>query len=99
MIIENTILSNLSIDNDNPRVFECRTSISNPQAQLTITRQGNDGQKYLDIQYKTSSTYINGINSIQFMVRSFLCSSVIISSIIFLVTTNRYFFSWKSFNM
>jgi hypothetical protein len=68
MIVENTILANLSLDNDTSRVFECRTSISNPQAQLIITRQGTNGEKHLDIQYKTSSSYINGINSIQFMV-------------------------------
>jgi hypothetical protein len=68
MIIDNLILSNLSFDNDNSRIFECRTSPSNPQLQLTVFRQTKDGQKYFDIQYKTSSTYINGINSIQFMV-------------------------------
>ncbi len=68
MIIDNPILSNLSLDNDNSRVFECRTSSSNPQVQLTVFRQSKDGEKYLDIQYKTSSTYIDGINSIQFMV-------------------------------
>jgi len=89
MIIENTILSNLSIDNDNPRVFECRTSISNPQAQLIITRQTNDGQQHHDFQYKTSSSYINGINSIQFMVH-FISNffSSIIFLYIFLVTKN-----------
>jgi hypothetical protein len=68
MIIDNSSLSNLSSDHDNSRVFECRTSLSNPQVQLNVFRQGKDGQKYLDIQYKTSSTYINGINSIQFSV-------------------------------
>jgi hypothetical protein len=68
MIIDNPILSNLSLDIDNSRVFECRTSSSNPQVQLTVFRQSKDGEKYLDIQYKTSSTYIDGINSIQFMV-------------------------------
>jgi hypothetical protein len=68
IIIEKTRFSNLSIDNDNSRVFECRTSISNPQAQLMVSRQTNDGQKHFDIQYITSSSYINGINSIQFMV-------------------------------
>jgi hypothetical protein len=69
MIIESSLLSNLSIDdNDKPIEFECRTSISNPQVQLTITRQTDDGQKHFDIQYKTSSIYINGINSIKFTV-------------------------------
>lgn len=65
MIIEHT---NFSKDNDNSRLFECRTSISNPQAQLTVTRQTSDGEKHYDIQYKTSNSYINGINSLQFTV-------------------------------
>jgi hypothetical protein len=68
MVINNALFSNLSMDNDDPIEFECRTSISNPQVQLTITRQSNDGQKHFDIQYKTSTSYINGINSIKFMV-------------------------------
>ena len=68
MIIEHTNFSN---DSDNSRLFECRTSISNPQVQLTITRQTSDGTKHHDIQYKTSNSYTNGINSLQFTV----CSS------------------------
>jgi hypothetical protein len=67
-IIDSTLLSNLTVGNDNLGEFECRTSISNPQAILTIIRQSNDGVKHSDIQYKTSSTYTNGINSIKFMV-------------------------------
>jgi hypothetical protein len=68
MIVESEILSNLSMDNNLYGEFECRTSISNPQAQLSITRQSNDGQKHLDIQYRTPSSYNNGINSIKFIV-------------------------------
>ena len=56
------------MDDNNLSEFECRTSLSNPQAQLTLFRQSNDGQKHFDIQYKTSSLYKNGINSIKFMV-------------------------------
>ena len=67
-IIDSTILSNLTVGNDNLGEFECRTSLSNPQATLTIIRQTNDGIKHSDIQYRTPSTYINGINSIKFMV-------------------------------
>ena len=52
------ILENLNVEHQ----------LSNPQAILTIIRQTNDGIKHSDIQYKTSSTYINGINSIKFMV-------------------------------
>ena len=70
MIVDHPIFSNLSLDHDNCRVFECRTSSSNPQAQLTVYRQANDGTKHMDIQYKTSSAYINGINSIQFTVEN-----------------------------
>ncbi|CAF5074428.1 unnamed protein product, partial [Rotaria socialis] len=66
-IIDSTILSSLSVGNDNLGEFECRTSLSNPQATLSIIRQSNDGVKHLDIEYKTPSTYINGINSIKFM--------------------------------
>jgi hypothetical protein len=73
-IIDSTLLSNLTVGNDNLGEFECRTSISNPQAILTIIRQANDGVKHSDIQYKTSSTYINGINSIKFMVSFILWS-------------------------
>ena len=68
-IIDSTLLSNLTIGNDNLGEFECRTSLSNPQAILSIIRQTNDGIKHLDILYKTPSTYINGINSIKFMVK------------------------------
>ncbi|CAF1198899.1 unnamed protein product [Adineta steineri] len=67
-IIDSTILSNLTVGNDSLGEFECRTSISNPQATLTIIRQSNDGIKHSDIPYKTSSTYLNGINSIKFML-------------------------------
>jgi hypothetical protein len=67
-IIDSTLLSNLTVGNDNLGEFECRTSISNPQATLTVIRQSNDGKKHTDIQYKTPSSYINGINSIKFMV-------------------------------
>lgn len=67
-IIDSSILSNLSVGNDNLGEFECRTSISNPQAILSIIRQSNDGIKHSDIEYKTPSTYSNGINSIKFMV-------------------------------
>ncbi|CAF3700945.1 unnamed protein product [Rotaria socialis] len=67
-IIDSTILSSLSVGNDNLGEFECRTSLSNPQATLSIIRQSNDGVKHLDIEYKTPSTYINGINSIKFML-------------------------------
>ncbi|CAF4709198.1 unnamed protein product, partial [Rotaria sp. Silwood2] len=68
IIIGNEFFSNLSMNNDTYNEFECRTSISNPQTQLTIIRQSNDGQKHFDIRYKTSDTYINGINSIKFML-------------------------------
>ena len=68
MIIDNSSLSNLSSDHDSSKIYECRTSLSNPQVQLTVFREGKNGQKYLDIQYKTSTTYTNGINSIQFTV-------------------------------
>ena len=67
-IIDSSILSNLTIGYDNLQEFECRTSISNPQAILTVIRQTNDGIKHSDIQYKTPSVYRNGINSIKFMV-------------------------------
>jgi hypothetical protein len=67
-IMDSTLLSNLTVGNDNLGEFECRTSISNPQATLTVIRQSNDGTKHSDIQYRTPSTYINGINSIKFMV-------------------------------
>jgi hypothetical protein len=67
-IIDSKILSNLTIGNDNLGELECRTSLSNPQARLTIIRQTNDGIKHSDILYKTPSTYINGINSIKFTV-------------------------------
>jgi len=56
------------MDNDISNEFECRTSSSNPQVQLKIIRQSKDGQKHFDIQSKTPSSYINGINSIKFMV-------------------------------
>lgn len=69
-IIDSAILSNLSVGSDNLGEFECRTSMSNPQATLTVMRQSNDGTKHVDIEYKTPSTYINGINSIKFMVSS-----------------------------
>jgi hypothetical protein len=72
-IIDSTILSNLTIGNDNLGEFECRTSLSNPQAMLTIIRQTNDGIKHSNILYKTPSIYINGINSIKFMVIIFYC--------------------------
>ncbi|CAF1488244.1 unnamed protein product [Rotaria sordida] len=68
IIIGNEFFSNLSMDDDICNEFECRTSISNPQTQLTIIRQSNDGEKHFDIRYKTSSIYINGINSIKFML-------------------------------
>ncbi len=70
-IIDSTILSNLTIEHDNLGEFECRTSLSNPQATLTIIRQTNDGIKHSDILYKIPSTYMNGINSIKFMVINF----------------------------
>ncbi|CAM4919915.1 unnamed protein product [Rotaria socialis] len=71
-IIENERFANLSMhsgdddDDDKHYEFECRTSLSNPQAQLTIFRQSNDGKIHPDIQYITSLSYINGINSIKF---------------------------------
>ncbi|CAF1409739.1 unnamed protein product [Adineta steineri] len=68
MIIGNEFFSNLSINNDDSREFECRTSSSNPPAQLKITRQTNDGQKHLDIQYKKPKSLTNGNNSIKFML-------------------------------
>jgi hypothetical protein len=67
-IIDSTILSNLTVGNDNLGELECRTSLSNPQAILTIIRQTNDGIKHSDISYRTPSTYINGINSIKFLL-------------------------------
>lgn len=67
-IIDSSLLSNLTVGHDNLGEFECRTSLSNPQATLTIIRQTNGGAKFSDILYKTPSTYINGINSIRFMV-------------------------------
>jgi hypothetical protein len=67
-IIDSKILSNLTIGNDNLGELECRTSLSNPQAKLTVIRQTNDGIKHSDILYKSPSTYINGINSIKFTV-------------------------------
>ena len=67
-IVDHEFFSNLSLDQDNCRVFECRTSPSNPQAQLTVYRQSMDGTIHRDIQYKTSTSYVNGINSIQFTV-------------------------------
>lgn len=67
-IIDSTLLSNLTVGYDNLGEFECRTSLSNPQAILTIIRQTNDGVKHSDILYKTPSSYIDGINSIKFMV-------------------------------
>lgn len=70
MIVDHPIFSNLTLEHDHCRVFECRTSRSNPQAQLTVYRQGIDGIKHMDIQYKTSNSYINGMNSIQFTVRN-----------------------------
>lgn len=71
-IIDSTRLSNLSMNSDNLGEFECRTSVSNPQATLSISRQSNDGIKHSDIQYLTSSNYIDGTNSIKFLVS--LCS-------------------------
>ncbi|CAF1114272.1 unnamed protein product [Rotaria sordida] len=67
-IINSSILSNLFVGSDNLGEFECRTSMSNPQAKLTIIRQSNDGLKHSDIAYNTKSTYINGNNSIKFML-------------------------------
>ena len=94
MIIDHAILSNLSLDQQNCRVFECRTSLSNPQVQLTVYRQSKNGQKYMDIQYKTSTLYIDGINSIQFMVEYFFRMIFRDWSFrFFLVTSNRFFFS------
>ena len=71
-IINSSILSNLTVGNDSVGEFECRTSASNPQATLTIVRQSSDGTKYSDIQYKTASTYVDGINSVKFMVEKFI---------------------------
>ena len=79
-IIDSSILSNLTVGYDNLGQFECQTSVSNPQAQLTVIRQTNDGKKYSDIQYKTPSTYSRGINSIKFMVSCLLDSINRISS-------------------
>lgn len=88
-ILDSTLLSNLTIGNDNLGEFECRTSLSNPQAILTIIRQTNDGIKHSDILYKTPSTYINGINSIKFMVEKFIFPKKhIIFNLVFLATTN-----------
>ncbi|CAF1569206.1 unnamed protein product, partial [Adineta ricciae] len=67
-IVENELLSNLSMNNEGPREFECRSSKSNPPAQLRITRQSNDGQKYADVQYKTLTSDTTGVNSIKFML-------------------------------
>ncbi|CAF1528193.1 unnamed protein product [Rotaria sp. Silwood1] len=67
-IINNEFFSNLSMNNQIYNEFECRTSISNPQTQLTIIRQTNNGEKYFDIQYTSINSYINGINSIKFML-------------------------------
>jgi hypothetical protein len=82
-IIDSRILSNLTVGNDNLGEFECRTSLSNPQAILTIIRQSNDGVKHSDIQYRTPSTYINGINSIRFVVRKEFCRKLFIFIFIF----------------
>ncbi|UJR14891.1 hypothetical protein I4U23_001875 [Adineta vaga] len=67
-ILGNELLSNLSINNDSPREFECQASLSNPPVQLKITRQSNDGQKYADVQYKSLNSDPTGINSIKFML-------------------------------
>jgi hypothetical protein len=68
VIVGNELLSNLSLDGGSPGEFECRTSVSNPQAQLKVTRRSLDGQEHTDIQYRTTSSYQDGINSIKFMV-------------------------------
>ena len=88
MIVGNELLSNLSLDNGGPGELECRTSVSNPQAQLKVTRRSADGQEHADIQYKTASSFRDGINSIKFLVcddtvetsfQSFLRSLVVTS--------------------
>ena len=70
-IINSELLSNLSMTNESLGEFECRTSASNPRAVLTIIRQSNDGVKHADIQVRPSESYINGSNSIKFMVSRF----------------------------
>lgn len=67
-IVGNELLSNLSLGEGSPGEFECLTSVSNPQAQLKVTRRSPDGQEQADIQYKTTSSYRDGINSIKFLV-------------------------------
>lgn len=67
-ITNSGLLSNLSIGSDEQTEFECQTSISNPEATLTITRQSNDGIKHSDIRYESTSNYADGKNSIRFKV-------------------------------
>jgi hypothetical protein len=65
------------MDHDNLGEFECRTSASNPQATLTIIRQSNDGIKHSDIQYRTTSHFVNGTNSIKFLVNTRLIDQIL----------------------
>lgn len=100
-IIDSSMLSNLTVGNNSLGEFECRTSVSNPQAVLTIVRQSNDGVKHADIQYKSASTYINGVNSVKFTVTTTPSSLVYIvsSSISSLAAFDRSGAAWKSVNM
>lgn len=70
-ILDSSVLSNLTIGgNTTLDEFECRTSLSNPQAKLSIIRQTNDGIRHTDIITRDPSTYINGINSLRFSLPS-----------------------------
>ena len=69
IIVGNASLTNLSLDVESEREFECRTSPSNPRGQLKVFRRLQNGEEIGDIQYRTSSSYQNGINSIKFLVR------------------------------
>ena len=75
-IIDSKLLSNLSISDNSLGEFECQTSLSNPQASLRIIRQSNDGVKHSDIQYRTASNYVGGMNSIKFLVSLVILSTM-----------------------
>lgn len=71
MFVDDSLLANLSLNHQYSDVFECRTSRSNPPLQLIVYRQAKTGEKHFDIHYRTSTIYIDQINSVQFMVEKF----------------------------
>ncbi|CAF4415016.1 unnamed protein product, partial [Didymodactylos carnosus] len=66
-ILDNQRLNSLTID-DRPE-FICKTTHSNPQSQLRVYRQGNDGRHYLDTTDEIYTQENGGfINSVKFQL-------------------------------